>query len=186
MIQVRIASLEDVNEISCVLAASWKSAYRGIVHDEYLDSLNHNHWVKFLIDGIKNKNIVTKPEKRKSCSCGNDQNQVQSIFAMVLEQEEKIIGSAILSEDESKMNLISFYLLPEKIGYGFGHLFWTAIETELKCGGFTKCILDVLQDNHRAIRFYEAHGFLKTNKIINVALGEYEYTCNVYEKSLEF
>lgn len=53
MIQVRIASLEDVNEISYILAASWKSAYRGIVHDEYLDSINHNHWVDFLTAGIK-------------------------------------------------------------------------------------------------------------------------------------
>lgn len=88
---------------------------------------------------------MTNSKERKSCSCGNDQIQVQPIFAMVLEQEEKIIGSAILSEDESKMNLISFYLMPEKIGYGFGHLFWTAIETELKRRGFTKCILEFSQ-----------------------------------------
>ena len=162
MVNIRNAGLEDINAISSILASSWKSAYHGIICDEYLDSLNENHWVDFLTAGIKQ----------------------QTIFTMVLEKEENIIGAAILGANEKEINLISFYLLPEKIGHGFGHLFYNGMEAELKRRGFTKCILDVLQDNYRAVRFYEAHGFLDTNKRISAELSGVEYTCNVLEKSL--
>jgi len=164
MVRIRNAGIEDVAAMTRVLASSWKSEYRGIVHDEYLDLLSDNHWVDFLIAGIKNN----------------------TIHAMVLEKEQEIIGSAILneSEQENEMNLVSFYLLPETIGRGFGHAFYTGIEIELKKKGFVKCVLDVLEHNYRAIRFYEAHGFMDTNKKIQAKLGEQEYTCNVYEKNL--
>ena len=162
MVNVRTSSLEDISTISRVLALSWKSAYRGIVHDEYLDSLSDNHWIDFLNTGMSNN----------------------TVFPMVLEQEKNMIGAAILSAEKKEIHLISFYLIPEKIGHGFGHLFYNGVETELKRRGFTKCVLDVLQDNCRAIRFYETHGFLDTNERIIAKLGECEYTCKLYEKTL--
>ena len=162
MIKIRNGDLEDVSAISSVIASSWKSAYRGIVHDEYLDSLNDNHWIDFLNTGMSN----------------------QTIFSMVLEKEKDIIGAAILSADKEGIHLLSFYLMPEKIGHGFGHLFYTGVETELKRRGIEKCVLDVLQDNCRAIRFYETHGFLDTDKKTIVNLGDCEYICKLFEKSL--
>ena len=162
MIQVRGGTLEDVNIISYVLASSWKVAYRGIVHDEYLDLLKDNHWVDYLNYGMKN----------------------QAIFTMVLEKEGKLIGAAILNTEAKEAYLISFYLLPEEIGHGYGQLFYSGIEKELVCRGFRKCTLDVLQDNYRAIRFYEKHGFFDTNKKIHTKLGECGYTCKVYEKDI--
>ena len=159
---IRNATLEDAGAISCVLASSWKSAYRGIIHDEYLDSLSDNHWVDFLNNAMGN----------------------QTAFSMLLEQEKDIIGAAILKAEETELHLLSFYLAPERIGHGLGHLFYTAMEAELKRKGYTKCVLDVLQDNYRAIRFYEAHGFLDTDKRIIAELGKRKYTCRIYEKSL--
>jgi len=162
VINIRNGVLEDVSAISNVIASSWKSAYRGIVHDEYLDSLNDSHWIDFLSTGMSG----------------------QAVFSMVLEQDEDIIGSAILITEEAQAHLLSFYLVPEMIGYGFGHVFYNGVEAELKRRGFVKCVLDVLQDNDRAIRFYEAHGFLDTNSRITAKLGESEYACKVFEKSL--
>ena len=162
MVNIRTSVLEDISTISGVLASSWKSAYRGIVHDEYLDSLSDNHWIDFLNTGMNN----------------------ETVFSMVLEQGKSMIGAAILSEERKEVHLISFYLIPEKIGHGFGHLFYNGVETELKRRGFAKCVLGVLQDNHRAIRFYETHGFFDTNRRIIAKLGECEYACKIYEKSL--
>jgi len=164
MVTIRNAALKDINRISYTLAASWKVLYRGIIHDEYLDSLNDNHWVDFLTMGIKNK----------------------TIFVMVLEEKKSIIGAAILSEieKEGKVQLISFYLLPEKTKCGFGHIFYTDIEAKIKTMGFTKCVLDVLEHNYQAISFYKAHGFIDTNERICTKLGECKYTCKVYEKNL--
>ena len=162
MINIRNAGLDDVSTISCVLAASWKSAYRGIVHDEYLDAFDNNHWVDFLNMGLKNK----------------------MIFAMVLEEEQNIIGAAILSGDKKDAHLMSFYLLPEKMGQGLGHILYNGIETALRNRGFAKCVLYVLGRNNRAIHFYKTHGFIDINRKVHTKLGKQEYICNTYEKCL--
>jgi len=164
MIQTRIAYPEDINMVSAVLAASWKTAYRGIVNDDYLNSIQDNHWVAFLITGIGNG----------------------TIFSMILESNKNIIGAAIIGKGETDIeaNLISFYLLPDKIGRGYGHTFYSGIEKELKNRGFSKCVLDVLEHNARANRFYNSHGFVDINKRITADLGGYTYTCKVFEKRI--
>ena len=162
MLNVRNAGLDDVSAICNVLASSWKAAYRGIVHDAYLDSLSSSHWTDFLIDGIKNRTISVR----------------------VLEDEGSVIGSAVLCEEEKDVHLVSFYLLPDKTGSGLGSFFYNEVEKELRRKGFTKCVLDVLQDNCRAVRFYLSRGFCDTNKQISAKLGETEYVCSVFEKML--
>lgn len=164
MTYTRISEIDDIENISLVLALSWKTAYRGIVHDDYLDSLKDNHWVEFLTDGLNN----------------------DSIFSMVIENNQEIIGASILgkTEKEREVNLISFYLLPDKIGHGFGHTFYSAIEVELRNRGFLNCVIDVLENNTRAIRFYKSHGFTDVGREISAALGERNYTCKVFEKAL--
>lgn len=164
MTHIRVSTKDDIEIISFVLASSWKTAYRGIVHDDYLDSLQDSHWVEFLSTGIDDGNV----------------------FSMVIENNQEIIGAAILSKTEhpNEVNLISFYLLPEKIGQGLGHKFYVAIETELRNRGFLNCTLDVLERNSRAIRFYEAHGFVRTGNTVIATLGEQNYTCMVFEKMI--
>ena len=165
MAKIRTAYFNEAEEISTVLAKSWKAAYRGIVDDDYLDALPYNHWVDFLTSGLNNN----------------------SITVVVLEDEQQIVGAAIISKTENvgECCLISFYLLPNKIGQGFGHNFYIGIEKELKNKGYLSCILDVIENNTRARRFYEAHGFRVLDKVIYVTLGGKSYTCKVYEKALE-
>ena len=164
MTNTRISKIDDIENISLVLALSWKTAYQGIVHDEYLDKLRHDNWVEFLSTGLNN----------------------DTVFSMVIENNQEIIGAAILcnTEKEREVSLKAFYLVPDKIGQGFGHIFYNAIEIELKYRGFQNCVIDVLKENKRAIRFYEAHCFMDTGKKINAVLGEKNYICKVYEKAL--
>jgi len=164
MANTRMSRIEDVKNISYVLASSWKTAYRGIVHDDYLDALQDDRWVEFLTAGLNN----------------------DSVFSMLIEDDQEVIGAAVLSstEREREVNLRSFYLLPDKIGQGFGHIFYSDIETEVRNRGFQNCVIDVLENNSRAIRFYEAHGFIDTNETINAALGTQNYSCKVFEKAL--
>lgn len=162
MIQTRIAYPEDINMVSTVLATSWKTVYRGIVNDDYLNSIQNNHWVDYHITGIGNR----------------------TIFSMILESNKSIIGAAIIGKGKTDIeaNLISFYLLPDKIGRGYGYAFYSGIEQELKYRGFSKCVLDVLEHNTRAKRFYKSHGFVDINKRITDDLGGYTYNCKVFEK----
>jgi len=164
MISTRIAQVKDADSISRVLAASWKSAYRGIVGDDYLNALKENHWVDFLTSELNG----------------------DKIFSMVLLENQTIIGASVLgkSENENEIHLISLYLLPEKIGQGLGHTFYNEIEKEIRARGFSKCVLDVLASNTRAIRFYEANGFLDTHRNATVQLGGQDYSYMVFEKDL--
>lgn len=109
-----------------------------------------------------------------------------NIFAMVFEDNQHMIGAAIIGREKNinAANLISLYLLPAKIGHGFGHAFYSDMETELENRGFSKCVLSVLADNKRAIRFYETHGFINTGETIKATLGDCDYPCSVYEKRL--
>ncbi len=162
MTAVRMAAAEDIGGISALLARSWKTAYRGMVDDEYLDSLREEHWVNFLMAEL---------------SSG-------AVFSVILMEDEEIIGASILEESEAKgaVHLISFYLRPDKIGKGLGHLFYDALEREMVGRGFTGCTLDVLKNNQRAIRFYHAHGFVDTNAPITALLGKKSYACRVLKK----
>ena len=164
MINIRPACPEDINDISCVLAASWKTAYRGIIADSYLDALSDTHWVDFLASGLKGKKIIV----------------------MVMESGRQIIGAATMSETENsgECDLISFYLLSDKIGQGLGQIFYSSIENEMRNRGFSSCRLDVLESNTRAVRFYKKQGFLDTNKELNVNLGENSYLCKTFKKTI--
>ena len=162
MIKTRIATTEDIEKISHVLAAIWKSAYRGIVDDNYLDSLRYDHWVDFLTAALNG----------------------DVIFVMVLEENQEIIGASIIgkSEKENEAHIRSLYLLPDKIGRGYGHAFYSEIEKEIIDRGFSKCLIDVLSNNKRAIGFYEAHGFADTSVEAETTLGNRSYTYKVFER----
>jgi len=164
MINARIAKTEDIEKISHLLATSWKTAYRGIVDDDYLDSLSYDHWVNFLTTALNG----------------------EAIFAMALYENQEIVGASILgkSEKENEVHMISLYLLPDKIGKGYGHIFYSEIENEIRNRGFTKCVLDVLENNKRAIRFYESHVFTEASVGTTATLGEQIYKCKVFQKVL--
>jgi len=164
MLRIRAAQKEDIPRISAVLAESWKTAYRGIVSNTYLDTLKDDNWVDYLTTGME-----------------TDRN-----FAMVLENDDLIIGAAILggTEIEHQVCLLSFYLLPDKIGHGFGHVFYSILENVLTEMGITSCVLNVLEENTRAIDFYAARKFIETGENISTKLGDQAHTCIVMEKSL--
>ena len=164
MIDVRMAQITDIPQISLVHAESWKSAYRGIVDDDYLNSLKTDHWVEFLTNGLSG----------------------DVVYSMVMLENHSIIGASILSKSEKQgeVHMKSLYLLPDKIGKGYGHKFYSEIENDMRSKGCTKCVLDVLTNNKRAIRFYKAHGFMDTGVEETTILGVREYAYRVFDKEL--
>jgi|GEM_PF-5576422 len=75
-VKIRKATLKDVNVISKIYALSWKSAYKGIVPQKYLDVLKCNFWVSSFQNWINN-NILTD-EIGPSYSVLNDKTKVMS------------------------------------------------------------------------------------------------------------
>jgi len=63
---VRLAESGDAAEIARVHVATWRSAYRGLLADDFLESLNEAHyterWKRVIGDGFSRVFVVDDPE----------------------------------------------------------------------------------------------------------------------------
>ena len=124
--------------ISNIYEKSWKYAYRNIIPQDFLDSIPARKWA--------------------------DKVTAEGIYSLVLTEEDIPIGTASFCQSRWEKysdygEIVSIYFLPEYIGKGYGGYLLRACQSELKKLGFRRILLRVLEDNHRARRFYEKCGF---------------------------
>ncbi|EHQ89603.1 GNAT family N-acetyltransferase [Desulfosporosinus youngiae] len=136
--EIRKATLHDVKQISRIHALSWKSAYKGIVPQAYLDELKEDFWVPAFEAWLKD-NVLT----------------AQLIF-----EKSGAIGCVAYgkSRDKSLPNwgeIVSIYLLPDYFGKGYGNKLLASALSDLKQAGYPDIYLWVLKENQRARHFYE-------------------------------
>ena len=101
---------DDKAAISRIYEASWRSAYRGILPQDYLDSIPAGYWVPYLEQAGRN--------------------------VLVMEEDGQLIGTAsyCASRDPSLPEygeVVSIYLLPDWQGMGYGRLLLDAAIAEL-------------------------------------------------------
>lgn len=134
---------DDLLEISNIYENSWKYAYKGIIPQDYLDSIPTGRWVSG-IDKFRMNNLV-------------------------MIENGHIIGTASISKSRWQQysdygEIISIYFLPAYMGKGHGqHLLKKCID-ELYMRGYNEILLWVLEDNQRARRFYEKNGFILSDE----------------------
>lgn len=133
----------ELAEASRQLTASYCAAYRGLMDEAYLISLQEDHWVEILQASMERGDIC-----------------------LVAEDSVAIVGAAVCGRseecgDQDCAELYAIYLLPEYTGHGAGHRLYSEIEARMRAQGFQSCVLEVLSSNTRAIRFYVSHGFVK-------------------------
>ena len=149
--QIRyITKSDDRLAISKVYEESWKYAYKGIVPQDYLDSISEGQWASH-IEQTDRKNLV-------------------------MFQEGIIIGTSGFGKSRmAEMNgfgeIISLYFLPEYMGKGYGRLLLQAVVSELKKMGLGKMFLWVLEENRNARYFYEKCGFVQTERCLFSDIG---------------
>ena len=134
----RIRPDDSRMDISRIYEESWKSAYKGIVPQAYLDSIPNGHWAPHL-----------------------DQPGWHTLICV---DEGRAIGTTSFCESRFQQfpswgEIISLYLLPEYAGQGYGKALLEAALCELKQLGFRDIFLWVLEENHHARLFYEKMGF---------------------------
>ena len=141
-ITIRNAKLEDAPMLGHIQVMSWRSAFRNIASDEYLDRR------------VSEKNqagdwqeILAVPE--------------QVVF--VAAKENQLIGYAWAHKEEEESipwdsELISMHILPDYKRQGIGRKLFTAVASQLKEQGCKSVYLWVLEDNSPSRRFYEALG----------------------------
>ncbi len=141
---------DDFEAIGNIYACSWKTAYRGIVPQSYLDGLNGG---------------------RLSTTLANSQYD-----AFIILDGDKYVGtsSVCAARDEKKVGwgeLISIYLLPEYFGKGYAKPLFDCSVNALVSEGFTNIYLWVLDENIRAKRFYEKQGFRHNGDQKSITIG---------------
>lgn len=154
-------------EISNIYEQSWKYAYKGIIPQEYLDSIPSGQWY----------GAIDNPDRR----------------TLVMIDGDKIIGTSSYCKsrfDDYKDwgEIISIYFLPEYIGKGYGKQLLEKAVEELKAMGFKTIFLWVLEDNHRAKNFYERFGFKYSGEYLENNIGgkqlrELQYVYNLEEST---
>ena len=128
MINIRKTKPEDNRqEISNIYEQSWKTAYRGIVPQDYLDSIPRGSWAS-KIDSPGWTTLV--------CELGG-----------------KLIGTTSVCKSRYKEypdegEIISIYFLPEYMHKGYGKQLLAAAVNEL--AGYDDIFLWVLEENTNA------------------------------------
>jgi ribosomal protein S18 acetylase RimI-like enzyme len=142
-VNIRPAIAADAHAIASVHVRSWQAAYRDIVPDAYLDSL--------------------ETEKREQICRESIRRGTPEMW--VVEVDSRVVGWSAFgaSRDPDAPpqtgELEAIYVLREYWMTGTGWALWLATRRRLIERGFLTATLWALADNTRATRFYAAAGF---------------------------
>ena len=157
-IKIRKGTLEDVKDISNIYALSWKSAYKGIVPQKYLDELKCDFWVSSFQNWINNNILTTQLIYENDIPIG--------CVAYGNARDDKFVNWG---------EIVSIYLLPDYFRKGYGQKLLETALIDMKTNGYKNCYLWVLKENSNARDFYESNGFICNND---------ECTCEIMKKPL--
>lgn len=145
---IRKAAESDAADIAKIQVDSWRTTYKGIVSDVYLERLDY-----------KRREEVWKTAV------------VQNTAFLLLDDEDKSVGFAIGGPERSEAHvgfdgeLYAIYLYEEVQGKGGGRQLFDKVVADLIERGFESMIIIALEDNP-ACRFYE--------KMSGVVIGKEE------------
>lgn len=142
MTEVRAAAPEDAYAVARVQVRSWQWAYRGLIAQSYLDSLEPETWaVRYAFGRIGIGLPSTVVAVDGSTICG--------------------LATTGLCRDDDLPNfgeLMALYVDPAHAGTGVGRLLIAAARERLRAVS-TQAALWVLDGNIRARRFYDRDGW---------------------------
>ena len=158
------ANRDKIYEIAAFLDSCWKSEYRGIVADDYLDSMSSDE---------RHKALLKRFDKNAS-------------DFLIMTKDDSLIGAAVFGKSfiegfESGGEISAIYLHKDYIGKGYGHKLFTEIERILTEKCYPYFILDVLKNNTRAFEFYAKHGYEKVAER-SFKMGEQDYPIVIMQK----
>ncbi|WP_374971799.1 N-acetyltransferase family protein [Blautia producta] len=129
-----ITPADDIMVISRIYEESWKYTYKGLIPQDYLESIPEGRWGA----NLENSNWST----------------------LVCVDNGRIVGTSSFCESRFSQfsgwaEIISIYLLPDYMGRGFGKALSDSVIVELKKMGYRNIFFGVLEENLGARKFYE-------------------------------
>jgi GNAT superfamily N-acetyltransferase len=143
MLTLRPAIPADAFAVASVHVRSWQAGYRGLLADEYLDSLRHEDRAKHYTFGSPDPELpTTVVAELHGTICG---------FASTGVSRE-------LGPDMGE--LLALYVDPGAWGIGAGRALVQDARARMHARGFTNAVLWILDGNARAERFYRIDGWV--------------------------
>lgn len=169
----RRATKADKECIAKVHVASWRTTYKGIIPDTFLANLSYEQFTAIWDENLKRED---------------------NLIIVVENDEGEIVGFAdtwkrASNTEENAIDLTSIYLLETYQGKGLGKLLLKELFTHYKDRGYTKVLVEILEDN-KTRYFYEYYGaeFVKTvqikigGKVLNESIYAWPSVDWTYEK----
>ena len=156
----REATGDDAVAIACLHAESWRSAYRGTFSDDFLDNRVHE-------------------ERKNSWQARFSGRESQPFFVLLAEDGGRLLGFACVFPDKDPLwgsYLDNLHVAPGRTGLGIGRGLLSEVVRRLETrgsrtgsaaasaaqrtggGACAPLYLWVVEQNHRARRFYEKAG----------------------------
>jgi ribosomal protein S18 acetylase RimI-like enzyme len=170
---IRKAKLDDATGIAKVSVDSWRTTYKDIIPDDFLNNLSYEQRTEsWKANIVREDNYVIVAE--------NSDGQIVG-FADAWKRET--------NEAENACDLTSIYLLKEYQGKGIGKKLLKELFAHFKQAGYSKIFVEVLEEN-KTRYFYEYYGakFVKEvqikigGKILNELIYEWDHMDQVIEK----
>ena len=162
---LRPAAQGDESEVAQVHVRSWQVAYRGLLPDEYLDTLDPG-------DRAARYTFAEGDPDRPHTTVAVDDRQICG-FAT--------IGPCRDLDKPGVGELYAIYVHPDWWGRGAGRMLIDEARRHLIDRGFDEAVLWVLAGNARAERFYKIDGWLfdgarKSEEVHGIRVDEVRYT----------
>ena len=141
--QVVSASPEDARAVAEIHVSAWQAAYASILPADYLASLSVESreamWSKCIAAGTPELLVV------------KESGVVQGWLSFGQSRDE--------ASPKTEAEVWAIYVSPPAWSTGVGRLLWQRARELMLVQGFKSCILWVLAQNDRAIKFYHSAGF---------------------------
>jgi len=154
--EIRTAAVSDTPIVAHIVNEAWKTAYAGIVPQSVLDSLSDDKKAAQLRVGLE---------------------RYPNMQYFLFEADGVPLGASCLHparEDdlEGAAEFSFFYFLPQVWRHGYGTVLLRYLTQEAVKQGYRRMCCWVLEDNDRAIAFYESQGMLRDGKRQTVTIGK--------------
>jgi len=150
---IRMATIDDVVQVSNLYVTSMKNTFHGIFSDGYLSKLtpetSYQQWRK----NIENPNNIV----------------------LILEDNREIVGMIVGSfvdqegETSNQGNILAVYIKPDYKRNGYGKKLVEALFEEFKKRNITKCVAKVFKNNDNKGFFEEVGGMLVEERPLDEA-----------------
>ncbi len=171
---------EDALEIATIQVTSWRDAYRGIVSQNFLDSLD----LQEKKENWERRTLENTPPILRLVVENETQNESRT-------QDKKVIGFACGREQRltnpiptSDCELYALYVHPSEKRRGAGKRLLDEFKSEMKKEGKSRLCIWVLKENHPARRFYESQGGILNHTEKTVEFGDMHLPEVAYEFGL--